>query len=197
MSFKHHKDKAAREERTLRSKWRDFKLTFHESALWIVVAACAAQLIAAPGSEHLGVAFTKYDLLFGIFFPTCVTLIALFAIWCKPDEVAREDMEQDDERREHCNRVIDRKPEDASGESVAATRAELASVELRKHTGESLDGIECGILCGVFRDAIKQATSTDRATVVNAKRAFYDVVKQVWYHEKATWGEINERAALL
>lgn len=101
--------------------------------------------------------------------------------------------------------------------SLAQTRmqsinADLLHISGAASTQEYVDALDGGTICGMFRDAIKDATGERRARVTHAKRNFYDLMAQVWASEENlrgdkrhlcgvysqwTWGEVRERAANL
>jgi len=106
---------------------------------------------------------------------------------------------------------------DADGCSLAQTRMQAINDELLHISGpactqEYIDGLDGGTICGMFRDAISDATRERRPQITRAKRNFYDLMAQVWSCEENlkgdkrhlcgvysqwTWGEVRERTANL
>lgn len=106
---------------------------------------------------------------------------------------------------------------DAAGCSLAQTRMQGINDELLHISGpacaqEYVDALDGGTICGMFRDAIRDATVERRPQVTLAKRNFYDLMSQVWACEENTsgnkrhlcgvysqwtWGEVRERTANL
>ena len=108
-------------------------------------------------------------------------------------------------------------PADAAGRSLAQTRMQSINDELLHMSGpdsaqDYVDALDCGAICGMFRDALACNSPGQKALLKHTKRNFYDLMAQVWSCEENlkgdkrhlcgvysqwTWGEVRERTANL